>query len=297
MSRRIVSRCAASILLLGILPVTLAQFAGGDEKRTREGLNEPVFRISSRIDAVTAVRPEHPLDPAIQIANEALDNFRKNIHDYSCTLVKQERINGQLWEPEYIYTEVRNRKVNGSHQVVPFSVYMYFLKPSKFKGREVMYVEGQNKGKLLAYEGCSAVLRKLGTVSLKPESALAMKGNRYPITEAGMENLMVKLLEKGYRDRQRGECDVQFLRGAKINGRKCTVLQVTHPHARPHFDFHIARIFIDDELNIPIRYAAYMWPSKPGGKPELLESYTYLNVKLNVGLTEEDFDYKQKFSL
>ncbi|MFV1965160.1 MAG: DUF1571 domain-containing protein [Pirellulaceae bacterium] len=297
MSRRILSRSAVGILLLGVLPAILAQFAGGDEKRSRQGLTEPVFRVSSRIDAVTAVRPEHPLDPALQIAAETLDYFRKNVHDYSCTLVKQERINGELWEPEYIYTEIRNRKFEGNRTTVPLSVYMYFLKPSKFKGREVMFVEGRNKNKLLAYEGCSAVLRKLGAVALKPDNALAMKGNRYPITEAGMENLMVKLMEKGQRDRKRGECDVQFMKGAKINGRTCTVLQVTHPTPRPYFDFHIARIFIDDELSIPIRYAAYMWPSKPGGKPQLLESYTYLNVKLNVGLSEDDFDHKKKFRM
>ena len=206
-------------------------------------------------------------------------------------------INGDLWEPEYIYTEIRNRKFDGNRRTVPLSVYMYFLKPSKFKGREVVYVEGQNKDKLLAYEGCSPVLRKLGAVPLKPENPLAMKGNRYPITEAGMENLMVKLMEKGQRDRKRGECDVQFMKGATINGRTCTVLQVTHPTPRPYFDFHIARIFIDDELSIPIRYAAYMWPSKPGGKPELLESYTYLNVKLNVGLTDDDFNHEKKFRM
>jgi hypothetical protein len=34
---------------------------------------------------------------------------------------------------------------------------------------------------------------------------------------------------------------------------------------RDFFNFHLARIFVDDSLNIPIRYEAYAWPSKPGG--------------------------------
>ena len=104
-------------------------------------------------------------------------------------------------------------------------------------------------------------------------------------------------MEKGARDRKRGEVDVQFIPNAKINGRKCTVLQVTHPEPRPYFDFHIARIFIDDELNLTIRYAAYSWPTREGAKPEVIECYTYLNLKVNVGLKSEDFDHEKKFRL
>ena len=63
-----------------------------------------------------------------------------------------------------------------------------------------------------------------------------------------------------------------------------------HPQARPHFDFHIAQIYIDTELNVPVRYAAFAWPEVGEEKPVLLEEYTYLNMKLNVGLTDADFD-------
>jgi hypothetical protein len=52
-------------------------------------------------------------------------------------------------------------------------------------------------------------------------------------------------------------CDVEFHRGAKVGGRPCTVLTVKHDDRKPCYDFHIAQIFIDDELNIPIRYCAY----------------------------------------
>ena len=69
------------------------------------------------------------------------------------------------------------------------------------------------------------------------------------------------------------------------------VLLVMHPVQRPIYEFHRAEIFIDDALNIPLRYAAYHWPEKPGSKElPVLEEYTYLNVKLNVGLTDADFD-------
>ena len=63
-----------------------------------------------------------------------------------------------------------------------------------------------------------------------------------------------------------------------------------HPVKRRDFLFHIARIFVDKELMVPLRYEAYDWPAKPGEPPPLLESYTYARLKLNPGLTDADFD-------
>ena len=134
--------------------------------------------------------------------------------------------------------------------------------------------------------------RFLPTVNLDPNGMMAMRGQRYPITDMGIENLVVKLIEKGERDRQQGPCGVEFREGAKIRDRDCTVLTVRHPEQRACFDFCEAQIFIDNELNIPIRYCAYEWPKTPGSEKRLLEEYTYLNIKTNVGLTDLDFDPK-----
>jgi hypothetical protein len=41
---------------------------------------------------------------------------------------------------------------------------------------------------------------------------------------------------------------------------------------------------------MPIRYEAYDWPAQQGGQPQLLEEYTYLDVKLNQGYSDADFD-------
>ncbi len=35
---------------------------------------------------------------------------------------------------------------------------------------------------------------------------------------------------------------------------------------------------------------AYTWPEKPGDPPQLEESYTYVNLKINNGYTDLDFD-------
>ncbi|MEO2023322.1 MAG: DUF1571 domain-containing protein [Pirellulaceae bacterium] len=290
------STCLRKLIVsvTGIALLCLTSVSDGQDRNGQlpQRLREPVFRVA-KTPAPTADRAAnaHPLDPAIKVARQCLVNIQANVKDYTCTLVKRERINGKLGDYEYMYTKIRNQRVANGKVVIPLSAYMYFVKPASVAGREVVYVAGRNKGKLCAHEGGTKG-RLIPSVWLAPNGVLAMKGQRYPLSEIGIENLVAKLIERGLRDRTRNECEVEFRRGAKINGRECTIIQVTHPHRRPYFDFHIARIFIDNEYNVPIRYAAFDWPKAAKAKPEVVEEYTYLNLKINVGLTDEDFDTK-----
>jgi hypothetical protein len=165
------------------------------------------------------------------------------------------------------------------------------LEPRSIAGREAIYVEGRNDNKLVAHD---AGFRNLFRVNLKPTGYWAMMGTRYPITDIGLDTMVIKLIERGERDRKRDECEVEFIKGAMVGDRKCTHLVVTHPVKRDYFDFNIAEIFIDDERNIPLRYAAYKWPAEKGGKPILDEEVIYTDLKLNVGLTEDDFNPDSK---
>ncbi len=229
----------------------------------------------------------HALDEAMKLARTCVAEIKEHVVDYTATIVKRERIGDKLGDEQYLFAKIRNRKEKDGKLVTPFAVYMRFLKPDSLRGREVIWVEDKYDGKLVAHEtGLLGVL----TVHLDPKGTIAMMGQRYPITKIGIQNLVEELIIKGEGQRKYGECDVRFFRNTKINKRKCTMIQVMHPHRRDHFDFYRARIFIDDELNLPIRYAAWSWPETPGGDPVLLEEYTYLNLKLNVGLTDRDFD-------
>lgn len=278
--------------LFGSAIFTSAAFAQQTDTKS-----EPVYRISkndSKNPAIAAEANAHPLDPALALAHKSLEHIRASIADYSAIVIKRERVNGSLGDHEFMFTKVRNRKHENGSVKVPFSVYMNFLKPASVKGREVLYVEGANAGNITAHEG-GMKGRFLPTMNLDPHGMIAMQGQRYPITDFGFENLVVKLIEKGERDRKHGECNVEFLTGATVGNRKCTTIQVTHPVPRPYFDFHVAQIFIDDELNIPIRYAAYSWPEGQivkVGENELLEEYTYREIKLNQNFTNVDFDAK-----
>lgn len=237
-------------------------------------------------DGSASSPPEHPLDPALEIARKGLAHIRADVDDYTARMVKRERILGQLTEEETVFLKVRNRKVKGGKLVTPLSVYMRFLEPEAKKGREVIWVENQNDGDLIAHD---AGLARFIRAKLPTDSFLAMLGNRYPINDVGIENLVAKLIERGEREKKVGQCEVAF-KNAELNGRACTLIEICHPKPDPKFEFYLARIYIDKELFVPIRYAAYRWPEEEGGKMLLEEEYTYLDLKLNVGLTDEDFD-------
>jgi hypothetical protein len=152
----------------------------------------------------------------------------------------------------------------------------------------VLYVEGRDRGDLLVRRG--------GTRSpylnlwLDPRGQTAMRNNRYPITEFGIENLLLRLIEVGEREVGYGECQVRFYRGAKVDDYRCIGLEVEHPVRREHFNYHVARILIDEQLHVPVHYASYDWPERAGDPPGLIEEYTYRNLKLNTGLSDADFD-------
>ena len=238
-------------------------------------------------DVETQRAGKHPLDPAIARAKEGLKLIEETIDDYTATIIKRERVNGKLRDHEFISAKIRNRKVKDGKVTVPFAVYMKFLKPDSVAGREVIWVEGENENKLVAHV---TGLLNVKRFHLPPDGLLAMMGQRYPITDIGIQNLIEQLLVRGEHDLKYGECKVNFYRRAKVDNYVCTLIEVIHPVPRDHFTFHRARIYIDEALGVPVRYAAWTWPAEPGGKPVLDEEYTYRNLKLNVGLTDADFD-------
>jgi hypothetical protein len=230
----------------------------------------------------------HPLDPLLLVARKGLELLRESLRDYTATLERQERVGDQLMPTETITLKIRQARTaeENDGQAVARAIYTRHEAPASLQGQEAIYVEGENEGNLVAHTTGLLNIRRL---YLPPNGFLAMRGSRYPMTEAGFEVLIERMLERGQRDRDHGPCQVRVDRQATLNGRPCTVFEIVHPTQEGPYDFHIARIAIDDELNLPIHYEAHTWPTEPGGKPELLERYTYTNIQLNPGLPDETF--------
>jgi hypothetical protein len=298
MQKRIfTSRTHATLLLLAALGVSIVSSRVDAQQNSQ--LVQPIYRVAHEeaveqaTERVARVNPakaplgfdltqrpgEHPLMPAMRVARDGLKKIDAEVRDYSAMLYKQERIDGVLHGQEVAYIKVR-------HQ--PFAVYMFFLSPHK--GRECLYnvaLDG-GKGKLVAMD--CGWKRRFGAMEIDPEGRLAMNGQKYPIMKLGIRMLTQELIDVATNDVQFGECDVTT-KASKINGRPVTMIEVIHPVRRPDtFRFHKAQVFIDNELHVPIRYAAYMWPEIPGGTPPLEESYTYINLVVNNNFPAGTFD-------
>lgn len=219
---------------------------------------------------------EHPLAPSLRLAERVLAEIENNKPDYTCMFIKRERIDGALTEPSYIQMTALND---------PFCIHMRFVKPKK--GQECLYAEGQHGGKMLARG--HGVRKWAGVLQLDPHGDMAMDGNRHPITKAGLHNLTKEIIEIAQNDMKYGECTVKTYPNVKVDGRPTVMIEVVHPTPRREFKFHIARIFVDREHRVPVRFAAWTWPTEEGGQPVLEEEYTYTDLKFNHGYTAADF--------
>jgi negative regulator of sigma E activity len=55
-------------------------------------------------------------------------------------------------------------------------------------------------------------------------------------------------------------------------------------------EYQVGRIYLDKQSRLPVRAEMFSWPAKADDDPPLLEQYTYSSVRINVGLTDADFD-------
>ena len=250
------------------------------------------LRVGSLLGAQMPSPDEDPLQAALRIAREGEKRIQEEIRDYTCILTRRERVDGRQFGYESMFVKIRQPLMENDRVVHPFSVYVRFLSPERVKGREVIYVDGRNGGKLIVRNGGSQFAHI--TTSLLPDSPAAMQHTRYPVTEIGVLNLTQRLIENGEKELNDKNYEAKLVRGAKINGRLCTVVQVAHKVRGEGLAYKTARILIDDELVLPVHYSAYDWPEKEGGKPVLLEEYTYTDLNLNVGLTDWDFDHRNE---
>lgn len=231
------------------------------------------------------------LDEVLQIAREALAHLQANVDDYTATLIQQESVAGMMGEPHEMHLKVQCRHRGGNLQETePLRIYLRFDRPQSVAGREVIWAEDMYDGKLVAHEGG---LLGLMTLRLDPQGLIAMRGQRYPIYEIGLTNLVKKLIERGEQDRGNPDVSFTITQNWDVNGQPCELIEVKR--ARPSGqsdDFYRAEICFDRQRHLPLRYAAYGWPQEPGDPQSapLLESYTYLDIKTNVGLTAADFD-------
>jgi hypothetical protein len=198
---------------------------------------------------------------------------------YTAVLHKTERLKGKLGEEQVLEMKCRND---------PFAVYFKYIKPEA--GKEVLYAVGHYDDNVIAHGGgfSRALIPRL---KVSPTSALAMSGNRHPITEAGLMSLTNRLIGFREMDLKDSEAETLLDRVKDKEGREWLRSLHTHTHYQSDRPFMIVEVLYDPTTRIPVEIKNYDWtPAGEKGTPKLAETYRYENLKLGVEFSDADFD-------
>jgi hypothetical protein len=217
----------------------------------------------------------------VLVLQEGIAKFSK-IPDYTATFTKQERIGGDLGDPEQISLKVRQE---------PLSIYMKWH--SGQTGQQVIYVEGQNEGKMLVK--AAGLKGRLGTLSIDPNGDLAMAQARYPVMVVGLKSVAERIIQYQQDQINKGEGYVcEFRDDAMYDERPCYRCLVVYANREISPDYRKSEILIDKQFQMPVVLKNYTWSDDvdPATLDEqtLLEQYAYSEIKIEQKLADVDFD-------
>ncbi len=208
----------------------------------------------------------------VALLKELLAHYNDHCRAYTCTLVKHERINGQLQNEQWIDVKFMEK---------PFSVSMHWTKNSPL-GDRVLYVEGKYNGNMLVNPANALLLKLVGTVQRQPESQEAMANTLRPVTQFGLRPMLESLLSIYELAAQRKEGASHFKGYQEVAGVKAMVLQRDLP-ARGDYPAKTTIWYLDPQRLVPLGLVAYDWSD------QLICSYIFTDIKLDADLSEEDF--------
>ncbi len=214
----------------------------------------------------------HAFDPG-QMISDAIRSYDQ-VKDYTCVFYKKELIKDKYIEQKNIILK---------HRKQPLSFYLKWTEEDE-RGTEVIYVQGKNENKLKAHRG--GVLKWL-TLNLDPNGSIAMKDNRHTVLDAHIGKI-IDICDKNYKlAKQLSIGKFEICEEKTIGGRAQSCIKAMFPDDK-RFYGGTNYIYVDKEYKFPVAVEIYGW------KNDLLEKYEYTDIHLNVGLTDRDFDPKNK---
>jgi hypothetical protein len=238
----------------------------------------------------TRFEPTKPptVDDALELIQAAQDALAQ-IRDYECIYLCEE-----LLDPEK--GNKKDKKLTGSHSLLkvrhePFSVYMKFLGPNSKKGRDVGWI---SPSKQMQLRGVPLVR------SVAMDGPLAKSESRHRISEVGLKNMVDQIATHWEKEKKAGTISIE-LRTAVLKVElpdaayeiECICASTRHDQKQlpdgTQLLFQHTRVFFDKETGLPVRFEGYDWPDEGQDEGVLVERYTYLDIKTNVGLDDRTF--------
>src|SRR3989338_7800542 len=145
------------------------------------------------------------LDEAGKLLTQAKDNYA-NLQDYTAEIHKQVHVHGELEKDER--TLIKFQK--------PFKVYLKWLKGEN-DGAELLYVEGQNNGKMIVHKKLIFGIKK--TLELAPEGFWVRKFSKRSIKDAGFVGIISMSCKEFEEARKNNDIMAVSCSTEEVNGR------------------------------------------------------------------------------
>jgi hypothetical protein len=202
------------------------------------------------------------------------------VRDYTCTFTRQELRNGQLSAEQVAEMKVRTN---------PGGVYVRFAKPENIAGMEVAYSAARKNFKM-RYRAAGIAGAK-GFKTLDLDDTKFLSENRHPVTDWTMTAIIDRVSAAAAREKTLNNPVEVYTGDYQFAG--CNVTRYEIFTRRPHaFRYaHRMLIYVDKKTKLPLRYEAYDQPKSGAVVGDLFEAYSFSDVKLNVGVGENSFDY------
>jgi hypothetical protein len=222
-----------------------------------------------------------PLDAPLAMLREGQRTFA-TVKDYTFTLQSRENIRGVLQaEDNVMICKMRTQ---------PFSVYMRWLAPRADAGQEVCFVAGRNNNMMRVHSKKLGKGALLGFHSLDTNDPRVREHSRHSILEAGLGTLIDHTIKHWEYENSLGKTQVKTAEYT-CNNRRCLRVETTRPERIKGFYSYRSVLYIDVETKLPIRTESYDWPRQGGpADGELLELFSYIDLRLNVGLPDATFN-------
>ncbi len=233
----------------------------------------------AKADSGSGDGEKNPRESFVTVLSESRTALGK-VRDYTCTFTRQELVNGKISAEQVAEMKVRTH---------PAGVYVRFARPESVAGMEVAY-SATRKADRMRYRPAGVAGAK-GFQTLELNDAKFLAANRHPVTQWTMTALVDRVAAAVAREKTLNN-PIEVYRGDyQFAGRNVVRYEVLlrRPHA-----FRTAYqmlLYIDKETKLPLRYEAYDQPKTGSQSGDLIEAYSFSDVKLNVGLGENAFDY------
>ena len=272
---RLVLRSLLLPVLLALTLLPLAGPPGGDRKPDMPPIHE-VADAGGALPDNTKMERLAKEDP-VAFLESCLRRYGRTVKGYTCTLQKQERLNGKLERREEMEVAFREQ---------PFSVYLRWLQNARLADC-VLYVAGENGDKLLVKP--AGLLSLAGVVERDVDGPQAKQSGRYTIKQFGLKRGAQRTLADWEVARKAGALHVEFLGKRKIkelDDRECWVLKRDR-YARPEADgVTEVTIYVDTETWLQVGIVL------KGEEGKLIGEYLFRDVKLNPDFKADQFTRK-----